>query len=78
MLDKKSRAVTSTKATAHDSNQLSKLYRNCAPKANQNLKDQLGLLLWRLQSPLTQRQRRLGWQLCEVLLVQYFAVRGEL
>ena len=74
---KKRRAVTSTKATAQDSNRLSKSYRNCATKANENLKDQLGLLLWQLQSPLNKHQLRAGWSLLGVLLTQYITIRGE-
>ena len=46
-------------------------YRKPAPLSRSNLKENLGLLLCHLQSPLTQQQRRIGWQLFEVLLRQY-------
>ncbi|MBL7146946.1 MAG: hypothetical protein ISS76_22095 [Phycisphaerae bacterium] len=36
-----------------------------------NLKENLGLLLFRLQNSLTQKQHKIGWQLFEVLLTQY-------
>jgi len=36
-----------------------------------NLKENIGLLLFHLQNPLTQKQRRIGWKLFGVLLPQY-------
>lgn len=33
-----------------------------------NLKEEIGLLLWQLQRPLTYRQHKKGWRLFEVLL----------
>lgn len=50
-------------------------YRKPAPLSRSNLKENLGLLLYHLHSPLTQRQRRIGWQLFEVLLTQYASER---
>ncbi len=52
-----------------------KAYRKAAPLSRSNLKENLGLLLCHLQSPLTQQQRRIGWQLFEVLLTQYASER---
>jgi len=49
-----------------------------ATKSNENLREQLGLLLFHLHSTLSQRQRRVGWQLFEVLLVQYLTVKVEM
>lgn len=40
-------------------------------QSSEKLKEQLGVLLFHLHSTLTQRQRRMGWQLFEVLLMQY-------
>jgi hypothetical protein len=74
---KKRKAVTSAKATAQNYNQQNESYQECAPKANENLKDQIGLLLWQLQSPLSKHQRKVGWRLLGVLLTQYVTIRGE-
>jgi len=46
-------------------------YPKPTPLSRSNLKENLGLLLYHLQSPLTKNQRRIGWQLFEVLLRQY-------
>ena len=48
-----------------------KAYRKTITLSRDNLKENLGLLLCHLQSPLTKQQRRIGWQLFEVLLTQY-------
>ncbi len=50
-------------------------YKQPAQLSRGNLKENLGLLLYHLQSPLTQKQRRIGWQLVEVLLTQYVSER---
>ena len=50
-------------------------YSKPAQLSRSNLKENLGLLLCHLQSPLTQKQRRVGWQLFEVLLTQYASER---
>ena len=49
-----------------------------AIQSNESLKDQIGLLLWQLQSPLGRRQHRVGWRLFKVLLMQYLTIRGEM
>ena len=63
------------KAAASTAAKKNKLHRETYPKpaplSRSNLKENLGLLLYHLQSPLIQHQRRIGWQLFEVLLVQY-------
>jgi len=67
MRTKKAAALTAAKT-----NELHyEVYRKSAPLSKTNLKENLGLLLCHLQSPLTQKQRRIGWQLFEVLLTQY-------
>lgn len=48
-----------------------KAYPKSTSLSRGNLKENLGLLLYHLQSPLTKNQRRIGWQLFEVLLRQY-------
>ena len=50
-------------------------YRKPAPLSKTNLKENLGLLLYHLQSPLTKKQRRMSWQLFEVVLRQYYDVK---
>ena len=52
-------------------------YRKPAPLSRSNLKENIGLLLCHLQSPLTPQQRRIGWQLFEVLLRQYTEYASE-
>lgn len=51
-------------------------YHACFGESSENLGEQIGLLLWHLLSPVTQRERRNGWRLFEALLVQYVAARG--
>lgn len=53
-------------------------YKDSPSKSSESLKDQIGLLLWQLQSPLGRRQHRIGWQLFKVLLMQYLTIRGEM
>ncbi|MFX0198514.1 MAG: hypothetical protein ACFFCW_20535 [Candidatus Hodarchaeota archaeon] len=53
-------------------------YKDSPSKSSESLKDQIGLLLWQLQSPLGRRQRRVCWQLFKVLLMQYLTIRGEM
>ena len=47
-------------------------------QSSENLKEQLGLLLFHLHSNLRQNQSRIGWQLFEILLVQYLGIKGGL
>ena len=42
-----------------------------ATESRGKLKEQLGVLLFHLHSTLTQRQLKMGWQLFEVLLMQF-------
>jgi hypothetical protein len=74
---KKRRAATSAKVTAQKNIQLIETYRNCTPKSSENLQYQIGLLLWQLQSPLSKHQRKVGWRLLGILLMQYVTIRGE-
>lgn len=53
-------------------------YKDSTSESSESLKDQIGLLLCHLHSPLNQRQRAMGWKLFEVLLVQYLVVKGEI
>lgn len=46
-------------------------------RSSVNLKDQLGLLLWQLQTPLSKHQSKAGWCLFGILLTQYVTIRGE-
>ena len=43
-------------------------YRPLLRTSSGNLKEQVGLLLWGLQSPLSQKQRRTGYRFLEALL----------
>ena len=63
------KAAAATAATLNKRH--NKAYRKPAQLSRSNLKENLGLLLYHLQSPLTQKQRRIGWQLFDVLLRQY-------
>lgn len=49
-----------------------------ATQSSKKFKEQLGLLLFHLHSTLSQSQRKIGWQLFEILLVQYLGVKGGL
>lgn len=75
MRSKRQQAVTSAEATASKNIRQSLSYQSCAPKASENLQDQLGLLLWQLQSPLSKHQRKVGWSLLGVLLSQYVTIK---
>ena len=46
-------------------------------KSNGNLQDQIGLLLWQLQSPLNKQQHKAGWSLLGILISQYLADKGD-
>jgi hypothetical protein len=46
-------------------------YSESARLSRGDLKENLGLLLFHLQNPLTQKQHKLGWKLFEVLLRLY-------
>ncbi|MCK4294286.1 MAG: hypothetical protein KAY65_13900 [Planctomycetes bacterium] len=61
----KERAAALTATLKHPTNQT---YQKSGPKASSILKDQVGLLLWHLHSPLTYREHKKGWSLFEVLL----------
>ena len=52
-------------------------YTRSLPKSNAILKERVGLLLWRLQVPLNQQHRKIGWSLFSVLLGQYLVGRYE-
>jgi len=43
-------------------------YRRATPMSSDNLKDQIGLLLWFLCSPISDRQIEAGYRLLEILL----------
>jgi len=57
--------------------QLNKPYRKLAPLSSENLRDQVGLLLWFLCSPISEGQSASGWRLFEVLLRGYVGGRLE-
>lgn len=65
------KAVCIAGKTAKTNKLQNRTYTKPARLSRSNLKENLGLLLCHLQSPLTQQQRRIGWQLFEVLLRQY-------
>jgi hypothetical protein len=46
-------------------------YSESARLSRGDLKENLGLLLFRLQDRLTEHQSKIGWQLFDVLLRQY-------
>ena len=75
MLDEKQRAAVQP-ATPRCGNDF-KFNNTMRPTArsSENLQEQLGLLLYHLQNPLTQRQCRMGWQLFEVVVRQYYDVK---
>ena len=73
MLSTKDKAATSAKATAHKNIRQIQTYQTCAAKSTENLKEQIGLLLCHLHSPLNQRQRAMGWKLLEALLSARYA-----
>ncbi len=66
MKTKKAVVGTAKKNKLHN-----KAYRKAEPLSKTNLKENLGLLLFHLQDSLSQKQRRMGWKLFEVLLAQY-------
>ncbi|HCO96627.1 MAG TPA: hypothetical protein DIU00_22255 [Phycisphaerales bacterium] len=57
----------SPKQTASNK-QLLKQYRKATPLSSDNLKDQIGLLLWFLCGPLNKKQCTAGYRLLEILL----------
>ena len=50
-------------------------YRKATPMSTTNLKDEIGLLLLFLCSPISHQQRAAGWSLFEVLLAQYLEMK---
>jgi hypothetical protein len=75
MLTDKKRAADPAQVAAPKIVPQRESYRGFARRSRGNLKDQVGLLLLRLQGPMKQRQRVLGWSLFEVLLAHYLAGR---
>jgi len=66
MRSKKQRTAATT---AGPKNTLrTKVYEKSSPKSSSILKDEVGLLLWRLQVPLRREQRRAGYRLLEAML----------
>ena len=53
------------------------IYGTLLSKSRQNLREPIGLLLWRLQCPMRQEQRKTGYRLLEVLLLARYE-RGAL
>lgn len=51
-------------------------YQQVPLTSRSNLKDEIGLLLWFLCSPINQRQRAAGYRLIEVLYGQYISARA--
>lgn len=54
-----------------------KSYQKPAQLSSVNLKEQIGLLLWLLCSPLSHRQRSSGWQLFGILLSQLYQINAQ-
>ena len=77
MLGEKQRAAVPPTAPRCGNDCKSNYTKKHKTRSNENLQDQLGLLLWQLQSPLNKRQRRIGWRLLGVLLAQYVTISGE-
>ncbi len=78
MLGNKDKAATSAEATAQNYNRQNESYQQCALRSSQNLKEQIGLLLFHLHSTLSQSQRKVGYQLFAILLVQYLTDQVEM
>jgi hypothetical protein len=73
---KKAEAAATTTTASNDKNiSVVNYTTRHATESSKNLKEQIGLLLCHLQNPLSKRQRRMGWQLFEVLLTQYTSDR---
>ena len=77
MLDKKAGVAIITTTIPNDKNVIR---RNNTPRhtkrSSANIKEQLGLLLFHLHSTFSQSQRKVGYQLFEILLVQYLMDKG--
>ena len=56
--------------------QHSRVYPKPVPLSRNKLKENIGLLLIHLQSPLSQQQRRIGWKLVEIMYEQYLPAKG--
>ena len=68
------KAATTDPMANHNNHHLE--YKDPPLNSSESLKDQIGLLLCHLHSPINQRQRAMGWKLFEILLVQYLVVKG--
>lgn len=68
MAGETSEAAASTTAPEDKNNTLRQFYNDSPSRSSGNLKEQVGLLLWHLQGPLTYREHKKGWSLFEVLL----------
>lgn len=53
-----------------------KSYRKATPMSRNNLKDEIGLLLWFLCSPLNKKQGAAGYQLLEIMLLARYERRA--
>lgn len=73
---KKERAAHLGQQAATQNNLQTEPYRNCAPESRENLKEQIGLLLWFLCGPISEKQSAAGWQLLEVLYGQYLSAKS--
>ena len=73
--DEKGETIMKTKKavpmTAKTYELQNEVYRKHTQLSRGDLKENLGWLLFRLQNPLTQKQRKAGWRLFNVLLEQY-------
>ena len=52
-------------------------YRTIPRMSSDNLKDQVGLLLWGLCGPISRCPRETGWELLGVLYGQYLSAKSE-
>jgi len=67
-----------TPAAALKQQSLRTSYSDLASASNQNLREQIGLVLLVLQSPMKRAQRKKGHGLLRALLVQRWSVVGEI
>jgi len=62
------KAVHRADGTAGNNKLHKKAYREVTAMSSNNLKDEIGLLLWFLCSPLSEKQCTAGYRLLEILL----------
>lgn len=60
--------MTVAGTTATQKKRHNKAYRKVTSMSSNNLKDEIGLLLWFLCSPISEKQSAPGYQLLEILL----------